>query len=186
VRRIALAELPTRSAEPLDQETRVTEVPSDHKDDLRLWLRLLACATLIEDEIRRRLREKFAVTLPRFDLLAQLEKAPVGLTLGELSQRLMVSNGNVTGLVDALVSEGIIARNAAPADRRYAFVSLTKKGRTLFAEMARAHGDWIGEIFADLTAAERLALMRLLGKTKRSTRKVIDARQAAHSSRKAI
>jgi len=175
-----------RSTEPLDQETRVAEEPADHKDDLRLWLRLLACATLIEDEIRRRLRERFAVTLPRFDLLAQLEKAPVGLTLGELSQRLMVSNGNVTGLVDALVGEGIIARNAAPADRRYAFVTMTRKGRTLFAEMARAHGDWIAEIFADLTAAERLALMRLLEKTKRSTRKAIDVRQAAHRSRKEI
>jgi DNA-binding MarR family transcriptional regulator len=186
VRRIALAELPTRSVEPLDHETRVTEGSSDHKEDLRLWLRLLASATLIEDEIRRRLREKFAVTLPRFDLLAQLEKAPVGLTLGELSQRLMVSNGNVTGLVDALVSEGIIARNAAPADRRYAFVSLTKKGRTLFAEMAQAHGDWISEIFADLTGGERAALMRLLGKTKRSTRKAIDARQVANRNRKEI
>jgi len=181
-----LAELPARSTEPLDHETRVAEGPPDHKDELRLWLRLLASATLIEDEIRRRLRERFAVTLPRFDLLAQLEKAPAGLTLGELSRRLMVSNGNVTGLVDALVGEGIIARNAAPADRRYAFVSLTKKGRALFAEMAEAHGDWIAEIFADLTAAERAALMRLLAKAKSSTRKAIDARHAASPNRKEI
>jgi DNA-binding MarR family transcriptional regulator len=181
-----LAEIQNRSSEPLDQETRATERPSDHKEELRLWLRLLACSTLIEEEIRRRLREKYAVTLPRFDLLAQLDKAPIGLTLGELSQRLMVSNGNVTGLVDALVTEGVVARNAAPADRRYAFVSLTKKGRTLFSEMARAHGDWIAEIFADLAASERAAMMRLLEKTKRSTRKVIGARPVATKSRKKV
>ena len=179
MRRIGLAEMQTRGQEPLDQETRAAERPSDHKHELRLWLRLLASATLIEDEIRRRLRERFHVTLPRFDLLAQLEKAPIGLTLGELSKRLMVSNGNVTGLVDALVAEGIVVRNAAPADRRYAFVSLTKKGRNLFSEMARAHGDWISEIFAELTAAEQSTLMRLLEKTKRSTRKATDARTVA-------
>jgi len=184
LRRLGLADGLARSSEPLDQETRATERPSDHKEELRLWLRMLASATLIEEEIRRRLREKYAVTLPRFDLLAQLEKAPIGLTLGELSQRLMVSNGNVTGLVDALVAEGIVTRNAAPADRRYAFVSLTKKGRLLFSEMARAHGDWIAEIFVDLTAPERAAMMRLLEKTKRSTRKAIDARAVASPGRK--
>jgi DNA-binding MarR family transcriptional regulator len=172
--------------EPLDQETRAAERPSDHKEELRLWLRLLACSTLIEEEIRRRLRGSYAVTLPRFDLLAQLEKAPIGLTLGELSQRLMVSNGNVTGLVDALVAEGIVARNAAPADRRYAFVSLTRKGRILFAEMAAAHGDWVAEIFADLAAPERATLMRLLERTKRSARNAIGARSAANKNRKKI
>src|SRR5712692_3592821 len=83
---------------PLDAETRVAERPSDHKAELRLWLRLFTCKTLIEGEVRRRLRDSFDVTLPRFDLLAQLDRAPNGMTLGELSQRVMVSNGNVTGL----------------------------------------------------------------------------------------
>jgi DNA-binding MarR family transcriptional regulator len=174
-REYGLADARVQKLQLLDQETRAVERPSDHKEELRLWLRLLTCTTLIEDEIRRRLRSKFAVTLPRFDLLAQLEKAPIGLTLGELSQRLMVSNGNVTGLVEALVSEGIVTRNAAPSDRRYTLVSLTKKGRALFSEMAKAHGDWIGDIFADLSGQERATLMRLLDKTKRSTRAAIAA-----------
>ena len=86
-----------RTTIPLDAETKVAERPDDHKTELRLWLRLLTCTTLIENEVRRRLRDNFDITLPRFDLLAQLDRAPNGMTLGELSQRMMVSNGNITG-----------------------------------------------------------------------------------------
>ena len=101
----------------LDAETKVSERPGDHKTELRLWLRLLTCTTLIENEVRRRLRDNFDITLPRFDLLAQLDRAPDGMTLGELSQRMMVSNGNITGLVDRLVGQGLIRRRPVPNDR---------------------------------------------------------------------
>src|SRR3989442_14857270 len=114
---------------PLDAETRVAERPGDHKAELRLWLRLFTCKTLIESEVRRRLRDTFGVTLPRFDLMAQLDRAPSGMTLGELSRRMMVSNGNVTGLVDRLVAQGVVRRRPSPSDRRSQFVSLTAEGR---------------------------------------------------------
>ena len=94
----------------LDSETKTVE--SDHGDELRLWLRLLTCTTLIEGSVRSRLRERFDVTLPRFDLMAQLDKAPDGMTLSDVSKRMMVSNGNVTGLVERLVESGI--STAAP------------------------------------------------------------------------
>ena len=113
---------------PLDAETKVAERPHDHKDELRLWLRLFTCKEVIETEVRRRLRDSFEVTLPRFDLLAQLDRAPKGMTLGELSQRMMVSNGNVTGLVDRLVEQGLINRRPSPKDRRAQIVSLTRRG----------------------------------------------------------
>jgi DNA-binding MarR family transcriptional regulator len=158
---------------PLDAETRVAERPADHKAELRLWLRLFTCKTLIEGEVRRCLRENFATTFPRFDLMAQLDRAPNGMTLGELSGRMMVSNGNVTGLVERLTAEGLIDRRPAPNDRRVQIVSLTAEGRRLFRAMARANGDWIGEAFADLTPGEVEALMRLLGKAKASARKAI-------------
>ena len=116
---------------PLDAETKVAERPHDHKDELRLWLRLLTCKEVIETEVRRRLRDSFEVTLPRFDLLAQLDRAPKGMTLGELSQRMMVSNGNVTGLVDRLVEQGLINRRPSPKDRRAQIVSLTAEGRAV-------------------------------------------------------
>ncbi len=87
----------------LDSETKAVELPEDHGDELRLWLRLLTCTTLIEGEVRSRLRERFDVTLPRFDLMAQLDKVPEGMTLSDVSKRMMVSNGNVTGLVERLV-----------------------------------------------------------------------------------
>ena len=90
---------------PLDAETKVAERPDDHEAELRLWLRLLTLSTLIESEVRRRLRKEFATTLPRFDLMAQLERAHDGMSLNELSKRMMVTNGNVTGLVERLVSE---------------------------------------------------------------------------------
>src|SRR5207237_9857038 len=132
-----------------DAETKVAERPHDHKDELRLWLRLFACKEVIESEVRRRLRDNFNVTLPRFDLMAQLDRAPRGMTLGELSQRMMVSNGNVTGLVDRLVEQGLIERRPAPKDRRSQFVSLTPEGRRSFRAVARANADWVAEIFAD-------------------------------------
>ena len=95
---------------PLDAETKVAERPADHEAELRLWLRLLTCTTLIEGEVRRRLRDSFDVTLPRFDLMAQLDKAPDGMTLSDISKRMMVSNGNVTGLVERLVESGHLDR----------------------------------------------------------------------------
>jgi DNA-binding MarR family transcriptional regulator len=158
---------------PLDAETRVVERPADHETELRLWLRLLTCTTLIEGEIRRRLRDTFDVTLPRFDLMAQLDKAPSGMTLGELSQRMMVSNGNVTGLAERLVAQGLLERRASPNDRRVQLVSLTGEGRRAFRVMARTHADWIAEIFADLSGTDMEALMRLLAKAKASARRAV-------------
>jgi DNA-binding MarR family transcriptional regulator len=159
---------------PLDAETKVAERPADHEAELRLWLRLLTCTTLIEGEVRRRLRDEFGVTLPRFDLMAQLDKAPNGMTLGELSQRMMVSNGNVTGLAERLVEQGLLDRRSSPNDRRAQIVSLTSEGRRTFRAMARTHEDWIAQIFAGLDASEIDQLMALLAKTKASARKAMN------------
>ena len=164
-------------AAPLDAETKVAERPHDHKDELRLWLRLFTCKEVIETEVRRRLRDAFDVTLPRFDLMAQLYRAPKAMTLGELSQRMMVSNGNVTGLVDRMVEQGLVSRRPSPKDRRAQLVSLTGQGRRFFATMARANGDWIGEMFANLSADDIETLMRLLAKTKASARRAIGGRR---------
>ncbi len=156
---------------PLDAETKVSERPADHEAELRLWLRLLTCTTLIEGEVRSRLRDTFDVTLPRFDLMAQLDKAPSGMTLGELSQRMMVSNGNVTGLVDRLVEQKVIERRPSPTDGRAMFVNLTPEGRKIFRTMARTHESWIAEIFSGLTRGEIDQLMQLLAKTKAAARR---------------
>src|ERR671927_1257559 len=124
---------------PLDAETKAVEMPEDHRDELRLWLRLLTCTTLIEGEVRRRLRERFDVTLPRFDLMAQLDRAPDGMTLSDLSRRMMVSNGNLTSLVERLVRSGHLDRRNSEADRRAQVISLTEAGRAEFRAMAAAH-----------------------------------------------
>ena len=158
---------------PLDAETKVAERPDDHKNELRLWLRLLTCTTLIENEVRRRLRDSFGITLPRFDLLAQLDRAPNGMTLGELSQRMMVTNGNITGLVDRLAEQGLIRRRPSPKDRRVQIVTLTVEGQRAFRGMARVNAEWVGEIFADLSPGDIEALMPLLAKTKASARKAL-------------
>jgi DNA-binding MarR family transcriptional regulator len=159
---------------PLDAETRAAERPVDHKAELKLWLRMLTCCNLVEAEIRRRLQAQFSVTLPCFDLLAQLDKAPDGLTLGETSRRMMVSNANVTTLVERLVADDLISRRADPNDRRTTYISLTPDGRSAFAAMARAHEQWIAELFDDLDADEVARLMRLLGKAKLSVGRATD------------
>jgi DNA-binding MarR family transcriptional regulator len=168
-----------RTTIPLDAETKVAERPDDHKTELRLWLRMLTCTTLIENEVRRRLREHFRTTLPRFDLLAQLDRAANGMTLGELSQRMMVSNGNITGLVDRLAEQGLIRRRPSPKDRRVQIVSLTAAGQRHFRAMAKVNGEWVGEIFDGLSGADIDALMTLLAKTKASARKAVKNGSAA-------
>lgn len=152
----------------IDSETKVLEAPEDHGDELRLWLRLLTCSTLIENEIRRRLREEFDFTLPRFDLLAQLDRADGGMVLGEVSKRMMVSAGNITSLVERLVESGHIKRASLPTDRRVQIISLTPFGRSAFRKMAAKHALWIAGLFDGLGAKDRAALMRELGKLKKS------------------
>ena len=158
---------------PLDAETKAVEMPEDHRDELRLWLRLLTCSNLIEGEVRRRLRERFDVTLPRFDLMAQLDKAPDGMTLSDLSKRMMVSNGNLTGLVDRLAASGHLDRQVSRTDRRAQVIRLTAAGRAEFRAMAAEHEGWIADLFGDLTRREQEDLMRLLAKTKMSARRAI-------------
>ena len=158
---------------PLDAETKAVEQPEDHRDELRLWLRLLTCSTLIEGEVRSRLRESFDVTLPRFDLMAQLDKAPDGMTLSDLSKRMMVSNGNLTGLVERLVASGHLARRTSDVDRRAQVISLTDLGRAEFRAMAAAHESWIADVFRDLSMKDHEDLMRLLAKAKMSARRAV-------------
>lgn len=158
---------------PVDAETALSSHPGAHKDELRLWLRLLTCATLIETEIRRRLRLQFGTTLPRFDLLAALERAPDGLTLGEISRLMMVSNGNVTGLAARLEEEGLITRRADAHDRRVATLRLTPRGRREFARQSAAHEGWVAELLGGLGNADRGRLMELLGRAKQSVRNAL-------------
>jgi DNA-binding MarR family transcriptional regulator len=125
---------------------------------------------MIEGEIRRRLRDRFDVTLPRFDLMAQLDKAPDGMTLSDLSKRMMVSNGNLTGLVDRLAASGHLERRVSETDRRVQIVRLTQAGLLAFRAMAAEHENWIAELFGDLNLKEQKDLMRLLARTKFSVR----------------
>jgi len=152
-----------RAPERVDMETRLTD---QHHQALKLWLRLLSCTNLVEAQIRNRLRAHFGTTLPRFDLLAQLERHPAGLNMSELSRRLMVSGGNVTGLTDQLEKEGLVARTDDPEDRRAYTVKLTATGRTRFARMAAMHEQWAIELFAGLSSSEKTQVHRLLAKLK--------------------
>jgi DNA-binding MarR family transcriptional regulator len=150
------------SSPALDLEARAG---GDEHLSLRLWLRLLSCTNLIESRARARLRDEFATTLARFDLMAQLARTPEGLKMSELSRRMMVTGGNVTRLTDQLEAEGMVAR-ANSADRRVFQVSLTARGRHAFAAMARRHEDWIVEMFGALSHEERTHLYSLLAKLK--------------------
>lgn len=146
-----------------DLETRLAE---DHHQALKLWLRLLTCTNLITGQIRTRLRENFDTTLPRFDLLAQLERHPEGLKMSELSKRMMVTTGNVTGITDQLEAEGLVRREPDPQDRRVYTVKLTPQGRRVFQKMAKEHEGWVIELFEGLSSSEKDLMYALLGKLK--------------------
>jgi DNA-binding MarR family transcriptional regulator len=147
----------------MDMEARAH---SEHPEALRLWLRLLTCTQIVEKQVRSQLRERFDTTLPRFDLMAQLERFPDGLKMNELSRRMMVTGGNVTGITDQLAAEGLVDRVDVAGDRRAYRVRLTAKGRKLFHDMAHQHESWIVEAFGGLSGKEVATLHKLLGKVK--------------------
>lgn len=165
---MAGAELEQALEEAVDLELIVQGAPEGAKPELRLWLRMLSTGNLITQEIRRRLRAEFGTTLPQFDLMAQLYRERAGLRLGELSRRMMVTNGNVTGLVDRLEADGLIVRDAADGDRRVTIARLTKRGEKMFAAMARAHETWLRDMLADVDPAAVGMLMEHLGAVKGS------------------
>ncbi len=151
-------------------EERQDEASADVQLDLRTWLKLLTCTTLISGELRRQLREQFDFTLPRFDMLAQLDREPGGLVLTELSKRLMVSPGNVTPIMNRLLEEGYITRATSSLDRRVQIVCLTAEGRRKFRRMAKKHGQWVNAMMGGLALEERRALSGLLDRLKSSLR----------------
>ena len=156
----------------MDMEARAH---SEHPEALRLWLRLLTCTQLVEKQVRSQLRERFDTTLPRFDLMAQLERSPEGMKMSELSRRMMVTGGNVTGITDQLAAEGLVDRVDVEGDRRAYRVRLTPKGRKLFHEMAHQHERWILEALSPLSDKEIATLHKLLGKVKDHARSSAEA-----------
>lgn len=152
---------------PLDSESRIQD--DDHLA-LKLWLRMLTCTNMVENSLRRKLRESFQSTLPRFDLLAQLYRHPEDLTMGELSSLMMVSAGNVTALVGQLEKEGLVKRTPLKTDRRIYQVKLTARGRKHFSEMAQAHEMWVADMFKAVGHDGMEELMRDLGKLKEGLR----------------
>lgn len=134
--------------------------------DLRLWVRLLACAKIIEKRLRRNFQEQFDTTLPRFDVLAALDRASDGLNMGALSRALLVSNGNVTAIVRQLQDQGHVDSRADPLDARSAIVSLTPQGRAHFETLASAHHGWIADALQDFPADSRRDLLALLSDLK--------------------
>ncbi|HWU02018.1 MAG TPA: MarR family transcriptional regulator [Novosphingobium sp.] len=138
--------------------------------DLRLWIRLLGCAKIIEKSLRRNFQDQFDTTLPRFDVMAALDRAREhgegGLSMSELSRALLVSNGNVTSIVRQLQDQGLVVSRADPADGRSAIVSLTPAGQTHFTEMAVAHRGWVLGALADMPEANKARLAELLGELK--------------------
>jgi len=159
-----LAERATPLQEPLGRSARARD--GNAQDALRLWLRLVSTTTRIERRLASNLKRQFGSTLPRFDLLAQLDRAPDGLRMTELAERLLVTGGNVTWLVTSLVRDGLVSRTRAVHDGRAVVVRLTTRGQQHFTEMASAHEGWVTTLFAGLPATARKALAAHLGTLK--------------------
>ena len=135
--------------------------------EIRIWLRLLACANRIETALQRRIVGAFGISLARFDLLAQLERAGGALTMTEASKRMMVTNGAVTGLVDRLAQEGFVVREPHASDRRTILVRLTDEGRARFLAIAREHEGWTVALLSGLEPEGKRQLLDNLGALKR-------------------
>ena len=134
---------------------------SDHIE-IRIWLRLLSCTTRIENVLKSRLRREFGTSLARFDVLAQLDRFADGLTMTELSRRLLVSNGAITGLVEKLVADRLVFREGHSKDKRTVIVRLTAKGSAFFRKMALRHEEWVISLLSDLSREARIDLLHNL------------------------
>lgn len=150
----------------LNEDRIGLEARAEHDDhlSLRLWLRLLACSTQVEIEVRNRLRARFGISLARFDYLAQLHRHPDGLRMNTLSRYLMVTGGNVTALTDELERDGLVQREPEPEDRRSYRLRLTAAGRKAFERIAREHEQWVVDLFAGVEASHKQSLYELLGR----------------------
>ncbi|MBT8078201.1 MAG: MarR family transcriptional regulator [Gammaproteobacteria bacterium] len=138
------------------------------KESLRLWLRLLSCETVLEQRVRTLFRQHFEVTLPQFDVLSELERADRPLTMSQLSKELMVSNGNVTGVIDRLSKNNLVRRVRSREDRRIQYIELTDEGRREFRLMAKKHEGWIRDLLAELPLDDMRQLQELLLRTRRA------------------
>ena len=141
---------------------------SRSKEAIRTWLRLMSCETVIEQQLRSLFRTNFSVTLPQFDVLSELERSARKMTMSELSRELMVSNGNVTGVIDRLEKNGFVTRTRAEHDRRIQYIELTPKGRSEFNDMARSHESWLDKMVSDLSPDDMASLQTLLLKARSS------------------
>ncbi|AWK89846.1 MarR family winged helix-turn-helix transcriptional regulator [Azospirillum thermophilum] len=161
-------------ADPSPSQGRATRPGRADHAEIRLWLRLLFCANRIESILQSRLNKAFGLSLARFDLLAQLERAGEGLTMTEVSRRMMVTNGATTSLVDRLVEDGLVSREAHPQDRRTNIISLTPLGRDRFLAMAREHEGWLVGLLSDLDPETKTALLDGLGDLKHRLDKITE------------
>ena len=150
------------------KEKSKEQVTEHSKESVRTWLRLLSCETVIEQQLRALLRQNFSVTLPQFDVLSELERAGDPLTMSQLSKELMVSNGNVTGVIDRLEKTRFVKRVRAEHDRRIQFIELTAKGRKEFNRMASRHERWVADLLSGLSMTEMNRLQDLLLKARES------------------
>lgn len=161
-----LTDLPftsTTTAHP-DLEGRLNPTACQH---LRTWLRYLSCGRLIENEIRGRLRREFNTTLPRYEVLAQLEQFPQGIKMSDLSRHMMVTNGNITGIADQLLKEGLVQRIKLPNDRRSSILKLTKKGLQQLHAISAAHNEWVCDVFGKLSDEHLQGMMASLDELKK-------------------
>ena len=155
-------------------------VSASDRMELRVWLRLITCFNLLDGAVRQSLHQNHSMTLPRFDVLAQLYRTSAPMSMGELSRRLMVTNANITGLISRLTREGLVDRRPSSQDRRRQIVELTTEGRRLFEAMAEDHRDWLSDMTAGLDHKEMTELFGLLGRLKKS---VLHSRDGEETSK---
>lgn len=168
----ALAKMPTRSGSraavaEASPPTDPRETGSSQHIEIRIWLRLLSCTTRIENVLKSKMRRDFDTSLARFDVMAQLDRFEHGLTMTELSRRLLVSNGAITGLVEKLVADKLVLREDHATDKRTVVVQLTADGRTIFRKMALRHEEWVISLLGDLSGEARTELLHNLTLLKR-------------------
>jgi DNA-binding MarR family transcriptional regulator len=172
----------TRTVAPTKNLDFESGLRAQEHQDLRLWLRIMAVHKQITNEVRRRLRAQFDMSLARFDFMAQLDRAPKGMRMGELSARLMVTTGNITALTDELEADGFVRREADPSHRRAFLLRLTPRGREIFHAAAQANERWLVEFFSILSPRDKKLVFEALGALKTDVNRILKRAEAEQQS----
>src|SRR4051794_25938130 len=129
------------------------------------WLALIRTHARLWDQVETQMRQDSGLTVPRYDVLMQLDQARGRLGLSELASTIVLSPSGLSKLLDRMEGSGLLRREPDPRDARSTFARITPKGRSLVRKARQSHHVWLQRAFGDALDDRDIAdLARVMGR----------------------